>query len=164
MNVNMIYLNSARNLFNVDLSYENPKFKNGNYYNNNNNLISQTPFGNKEVTLNNKVLINNNESKINFDNTNTYQINEDFTSDVPNYNNYTLTSTTNMNNNTYDNYLIPSSRNHKPVIDINLINQSDTNNIFINNNFSPLNNNAANFHKYFMNNSTFNHNNNNNIF
>ena len=161
MNVNMIYLNSARNLFNVDLSYENPKFKNGNYYNNN-NLISQTPFGNKEVTLNNKVLINNNESNINFDNTNTYQINEDFTSDVPNYNNYTLTSTTNMNNNTYDNYLIPSSRNHKPVIDINLINQSDTNNIFINNNFSPLNNNAANFHNYFMNNSTFNHNNNNN--
>ena len=158
MNVNMIYLNSTRNLFNVDLSYENQKFKNGNYYNN--NLISQTPFGNKEVTLNNKVLINNNESKINFDNTNTYQINEDFTSDVNNYNNYTLTSTTNMNNNTYDNYLIPSSRNHKPVIDINLINQSDTNNIFINNNFSPLNNNAANFHKYFMNNSTFNHNNN----
>ena len=158
MNVNMIYLNSARNLFNVDiLSYENPKFKNGNYYN-----IPQTPFGNKEVTLNNKVLINNNESKINFDNSNTYQINEDFTSDVPNYNNYTLTSTTNMNNNTYDNYLIPSSRNHKPVIDINLINQSDTNNIFINNNFSPLNNNAANFHKYFMNNSNFNHNNNNN--
>ena len=131
MNINnmVLYPPSTRNLFYLDLSstIEPQKSKNGTY-NNINNVFSQTPIGNKEINLSNKILIDS-KKFINFDNNINLFNNDDYSSEVNNIN-----LINNNNNNIIDNFKNPPNSSHKkfpPQIDLNIINQNETNNLFM---------------------------------
>ena len=129
MNINnmILYPPSTRNLFYLDLSstFEPQKNKNGTY-NNINTVLSKTPIGKKEINLSNKILIDS-KKFINFDNNIHLFNNDDFSSEI---NNITLIN----NNNIIDNLKNQTNSNQKkfpPQIDLNIINQSETNNLFM---------------------------------
>ena len=151
MNINILYPSSTRNnLFNLDLSstFEPQKSKNGTY-SNMNTALSQTPIGNKEINLANKIVIDN-KKYINFENPNIFN-NDDYSSEI---NNMTLI---NNNTNNIENFKNPPTVTNKkgpPQIDMNLINQSENTNLFLesinmgimkNNNLFNGNVNNANF-------------------
>ena len=123
----ILYPPSTRNLFYLDLSstFEPQKNKNGTY-NNINTVLSKTPIGKKEINLSNKILIDS-KKFINFDNNIHLFNNDDFSSEI---NNITLIN----NNNIIDNLKNQTNSNQKkfpPQIDLNIINQSETNNLFM---------------------------------
>ena len=154
MNINnmILYPPSTRNLFYLDLSstFEPQKNKNGTY-NNINTVFSQTPIGKKEINLSNKILIDS-KKFINFDNNIHLFNNDDFSSEI---NNITLIN----NNNIIDNLKNQTNSNQKkfpPQIDLNIINQSETNNLFMDSlNISNMKNNNF-FNGNINNNNIFN--------
>jgi hypothetical protein len=154
MNINnmILYPPSTRNLFYLDLSstFEPQKNKNGTY-NNINTVFSQTPIGKKEINLSNKILIDS-KKFINFDNNIHLFNNDDFSSEI---NNITLID----HNIVIDNLKNQTNSNQKkfpPQIDLNIINQSETNNLFMDSlNISNMKNNNF-FNGNINNNNIFN--------
>lgn len=137
MNINnmTLYPQSTRNLFNIDLPiYDGPVFKNGNNYiiptptpkQGNIPSFMPTPNNSRDYLLQNKMLINEMKSKISY----TY----DHLNNENSYGNENISISNNGNGFIGNNFYTSdkSQPNKKrPQIDLSIVNQSETNTLFM---------------------------------